>query len=489
MKQELRPYQKDALEQILKHYKKGERKVLLHLDTGAGKTTIFAEVLKRALDKGSSAIMVVRGRKLVGQASQRLTRESIRHGVLMAGHHADFPNEPIQICSIDTVRSRGLLPKADIIVYDEAHMATSQSYHDFVKNYPSAYHLPVTATPYLDKSLRHIANVVVRPIGMKQLIEQGYLVKARYFAPTDVDLSGCRTQQTKDGIDYVIKDIEGVVNTGAIIGNLADNFIKFSQDRSALIFAVSIRHSHAIVEEFKSKGIKIAHMDNKTKEKDRERIIADLESGKIKAISNVGILGTGVDIPSLGVIVFARPTKSLNLYLQIAGRGTRPFEGKNDFIIIDCVGNIKEHGFITDEHHVDLDGKKKKKTEIKTKTCPSCFAIFLSAETVCPECLFMLPTRRGGGEREATSGDGVIAEIHEETRTDKISRASREVEALIERQRKPKKGGGLIKPGWVFFRLKAKFGDDVARTVYKKIKSRLITEIVINKDEDDDTLI
>ncbi len=75
------------------------------------------------------------------------------------GHH-----HRIKICSIDTLRARRLRPDADLIVIDEAHLATSDSYVEFLKDYPEAFLLPVTATPFGSKPLRHCANVIVSTI-------------------------------------------------------------------------------------------------------------------------------------------------------------------------------------------------------------------------------------------------------------------------------------------------------------------------------------
>lgn len=467
----LRPYQQESLDLILKHYSSGEKKVLLHLDTGAGKTKIFSEVLKRAHNKGSHALMVVRGRALVEQAHQRLLREKVPHGVIMNGHVANFPSAKIQVCSIDTLRSRGLTPKADLIVYDEAHMATSKSYHDFVSNYPNAFHLPVTATPYMDKPLKHIANVVVRPIDMKGLISQGFLVPARYFAPTSVDLSNCRTHKTKDGIDYVTSDIEAVVNNGAIIGSLIESYKKFSELRPTLIFAVSIAHSMQIIDMFNNVGIKAEHLDKDSSGNLRSKTIERLESGETKIVSNVGILGTGVDIPCLGCVMFARPTKSLNLYLQISGRGTRPYPGKKDFIILDTVGNINEHGFITDMHEVDLDGRKKKKdSEVSLKRCENCFAMVERFNQVCPECSASFAREETDRPREALYEDGTLVEVLESPIEERALALFNKLAA----QQYVEYTGKYRNPGWVWHKLEKKFGKLIANKVYWKNKHKLV---------------
>lgn len=81
----------------------------------------------------------------------------------------------------------------------------------------------------------------------------------------------------------------------------------------------------------------------------------------------------------------ARPTKSRNLFVQQAGRGTRLSEGKTDCILLDHAGNIDYHGFPTDEYALDLDGEpEREKSEKKSKTCKVCFAVYRGPK--CPEC-------------------------------------------------------------------------------------------------------
>ena len=152
----------------------------------------FAVFSKSAYEKGSRAIMVVSGSALVDQASKRLDREGVPHGVMQANHWRNRPDELIQICSIHTLYRRKIVPDAALIVIDEAHLAASPSFKWLIEHYPDAYFLPVTATPYVKNGMRHIADEIVHPITMKELIESGYLVPPKYFAPSRVDLSGVK---------------------------------------------------------------------------------------------------------------------------------------------------------------------------------------------------------------------------------------------------------------------------------------------------------
>ena len=118
----LRDYQIESLSQIRDQFRKGNKKCLLWLATGSGKTTIFCDMVRSATQNGKKSLIVVRRRLLVENACQRLRRENISHGTLMAGHWNRNHNSPVQVASIDTLIARNQRPEADLIIIDEAHM-------------------------------------------------------------------------------------------------------------------------------------------------------------------------------------------------------------------------------------------------------------------------------------------------------------------------------------------------------------------------------
>ncbi len=378
----LRDYQIKSVAQIREQFSFGKKKVLLWLATGSGKTTIFSHIVKEAVGRRRTAIVVVRGRKLVDQASQRLTREGVEHGVLMAKHWQYRPHLPVQVCSIDTLISRDLRPKADLIIIDEAHLACSKGYKEFISDYPMSYIVAVTATPYVESGLTHIADVVVHPIGMLELIERGYLVPFKPYAAPPPDLSGVHTSSSTK--DYVVKELESAMRKGKLTGRIIEHWKRIANGLPTICFAVNISHSKFLTEQFLQNGISAEHCDADTSDDERNRIIKRLESGITKVVCNVGILCTGVDIPCLGAIVMARPTQSRNLFIQQAGRGTRVFPGKANCILLDHAGNIDRHGMPTDEDEITLEGEIKSTSEKEYKTCKECFCVYRGKK--CPEC-------------------------------------------------------------------------------------------------------
>lgn len=468
MQLKLRPYQIDALEQIRKFYRTGDKKVLLWLATGGGKTLIFSQVLKGVHEKGKKAIMVVRGKSLVEQASQRLDREGVPHGVIQANHPRNRPDEPIQICSIDTLARRRITPEADLIVIDEAHLASSESFKWLVSHYPDAYFLPVTATPFVKSGLRHIADQVVHTITMRELIAQGFLVPPKYFVPSRIDLSAVKIDRRTN--DYATASLEEAMSRANIFGDLVKAYREKASGRSAICFAVSIEHSLALRDNFRAHGIRAEHVEANTSQDERDACIKRLRDGELDIICNVGILTTGVDIPFLGCIILARPTKSYNLYIQMLGRGTRIHEGKENFIVLDHVNNIEEHGFIENEAEIDLDGKKPSEKKERVVICGNCLNAFSPLDGYeCPECGY----DNGPREREAARR---IAVEDEAFRMKEIQAVEL---GLIEQFIEKKIGQARMnryKPGWVFHKVKDKYGEKVAKKNWRKIKQRLVLQ-------------
>ncbi len=438
----LRPYQQLALDLIRKEYASGNKKVLLHLATGGGKTVIFSEILKQASAKNKKSMMVVRGRKLVSQASERLIREKVDHGVRMAGHHHINYQAPVQICSIDTLTSRQNWPEADIIVIDEGDQATSDSYIELSKKYPDAYYLPVTATPYTNKPLTHIAHKVIHPVSIEELIALGHLVPPKYYAPSEPDLSDVRVSNG----EYVNYQLEEKMRT--LTGNIVEHWKRYGSGRPTILFAVNINHSRMLCDQFTSAGVNAEHCDADTPDEEREAILKRSESGETSIICNVGILCRGVDMPWISCIAMARPTKSYNLYIQQAGRGTRPGLHKHNFILLDHAGNIKRHGYITTEPPAALDGVIKKPKGFRIKLCKICYLAY--QESDCPDC----------GPQEANACNKAI-EVEEGQLKELVVKEADPVLQFIFLARKTAKAKGY-KQGWVWFRLVERFGMGVA---------------------------
>jgi superfamily II DNA or RNA helicase len=399
-------------------------------------------------------LMLVRGRHLVDQTSERLLRDGVEHGVIMAGHKLYNPSAPIQICSIDTLTSRKIFPDADFIVVDEAHLATSKSFVEFLSHYKDKYILGVTATPFVDKSLRHIADKAVEPISAKELIEQKYLVPLKHFAPFSPNLKKVKTVAG----DFDNEQLEEVMSK--LVGDTVAEWTKHAQNKPTIVFAVNIKHSLKIKESFLNAGIACEHVEAETPLEQRKALIRNLKDGRLKVITNVGILCTGVDMPFLECIVMARPTKSCNLYIQQIGRGTRLSVGKSHCLILDHASNTLRHGFITDKRDFSLDGKKAKTSFEAPTTCEKCYHVWYKSQDgpTCPSCGHALDPEKA--KRKIEVVDGELVEIKELSTLDQARQD-------FKKWKKEAKSKGY-KNGWAYYKLVTKYGSEVAAIVSPK---------------------
>ncbi len=444
----LRPYQLAAIEQIRLAIRQGHKDILLHMPTGTGKTVVFSYILKNAT---VPAVMVVRGRQLVDQASARLRREETDHGVLMAGHWNSKPSSRVQVCSIDTITSRQARPEAQIIIIDEAHLALSSSYAKFLAQYPSAIKIWVTATPYNAEGLP--CSIVVAPITFAEAVEQGYLIECpldKHYAWRGADLSAVKVQ----GGEYNQIQLAKAMDKGDLIGDIVAHWKLHSENKPTLCFAVNVAHSKHIAAAFNAAGIPAAHVDADTPTGEREAQLQRHKEGGLMVICNVNIHSTGVDIPWLGCVIKARPTKSYNLEVQQTGRCTRPYEDrfwhKLYFIILDHASNLWRHGRINDTPEAlltkDVIAGKKLVRSIKSRYCNKHYHAF---EGYCVDC-----------RREGIENEGMEIKLEKEGRLRALKTLAPEEERLIQlrRERSLKK----YKLGWVYFQMRSEYGEETA---------------------------
>jgi DNA repair protein RadD len=247
----------------------------------------------------------------------------------------------------------------------------------------------VTATPCLASGvgMGEFYQSLVALTDIRNLIEAGHLVPIRYYAPSKPTLEGIRTVHG----DFENKALAERMNTMKLVGDVFQNWARIAGGLQTIVFAVNVRHSKALCHEFKHQGVSAAHLDAHSSDEQRDEVLTALFDREIQVVFNVGLYTEGFDYPGAECIVLARPTKSLGLYLQMAGRGLRPNPGKTECIIIDHGGNIERLGFVDDPVVWTLDGKKlawgrtpRQKPEKTPLTCDMCQAVFTGRR--CPEC-------------------------------------------------------------------------------------------------------
>jgi superfamily II DNA or RNA helicase len=175
-----------------------------------------------------------------------------------------------------------------------------------------------------------------------------------------------------------------------------DKYKKFAPGKKALCFNSNVEHSRAMTAEFNFAGISSRHIDGKTPDHTRAKILSDFAKGEFLVLNNCGVLTTGYDEPSIECIIINRATLSLSLFLQMVGRGSRPYSGKDKFIILDMGSNIFRHGWYEQARAWSLDPPKRKSALdgiAPVKSCPKCEALFNASIMICKYCKYVFPVK------------------------------------------------------------------------------------------------
>jgi DNA repair protein RadD len=412
----LRPYQERAVGGLRAKIAAGKRRVVLVLPTGGGKTVVAAAMVLAAVARGKRVLFLAHRKELIDQTVAKLAAFGVACGVIMGNDPRRDDFHPVQVASVQTLSRRlDKRPPADLVMIDECHHATANTYREIADAYPTAVIIGLTATPWV-KGLAELFDDLVVAATPAELMALGALVRydaSAYDAPElhDVKLVGGDFNQKQLGL---------ACNTSVLVGKVVEQYLEHARGRRGILFPVDVAHSMALVGEFQSMGVAAEHLDCHTPKTDRERILAGLASGAITIVSSVGVLTEGFDCPAAEVCLLARPTQSLILHLQMIGRVLRPCPetGKAKALIHDHAGNLLRHGLPEEERTYVLAPAPKR--DVLMHTCPFCCLVFgaLLRDGTCPRCGQLVqrpeePLEGGGGRAEKVVVEGRRLDLDE----------------------------------------------------------------------------
>lgn len=366
----LRDYQTELLNKTFQAFREGYRRPLVVAPCGAGKSYMFVALIKRT-----------RGEALILTHRQELKEQ---HEKLLE----ELGATNARVAMILTEANRlGQYPKPELIVTDEAHLSRSNSWMKVI-DYYDTFTVGFTATPIrLDgKSLNPPFDTLIQGVTTKWLIENHRLAPFEYYAPTLVDTTGLRTVAG----DYVVSDLEQLMNERVIYGDIIESYRKFASGQRTICYCVSVNHARDTAHAFNSVGIRAEAVSAGTPARRRRKILEDFRSGLITVLCNVGIISEGVSIDEVGCCLLLRPTQSVALGIQQMMRCMRYMPGKTA-VIVDCVANFIRIGLPDDDRNWDLDNPPRKRRELSPegnfyiRCCPECYMTFATAP-VCPFC-------------------------------------------------------------------------------------------------------
>lgn len=366
----LRPYQRaasDAAVNIFLKKNRFQRNGILVLPTGAGKSLVISDIAAR-----------IDAPLLVFNPSKEILEQNVdkfqSYGIWDFGvYSASVRRKDINRVTFATIKSV-MNHKEDFahfryVLIDECHQVNSLSgqYKEFLESEDRCV-IGLTATPYrlgrgnngypmlkfLTRTRPRIFQCLLYYCQISELLAQGYLAKLTYYDLTNktaFDINRVRTNST--GADFDEKSMRAELDRCGFKDELAGwvyrvlNPKRGNPRKGVLVFTQFVSESEHLVRQLAKNGVRAAVVSAETPKSEREYILKEFKSGRIRVVANAATLTTGFDYPELDTVVMARATMSLSLWYQIVGRAIRPFQGKNGWIV-DLCGNVRRFGHVED---------------------------------------------------------------------------------------------------------------------------------------------
>lgn len=369
----LHPYQKEAINIVIKNFNSGKTDFLVTLPTGSGKTEIFLEVIGKFLESKTNghAMILVHRDELIKQAYNR-ARNKLDCSIGIVKAKQNEINNDLIVASVQTLsREKRLnqIPVQGLLIIDEAHHAVANSYQKIIRHLkeqnPNLSHFGVTATPYRgDKlTLRTVYNNIVYSKSPIYMIKNGYSAPIKAIEiKTNVNMDSVHLQMG----DFKTNELTQVVNVENRNQLIVDAFKEKCKDRKALAYCVDVAHTKALSKKFRDAGFSSDIIVGETPIEERTKIYENFRDDDIDVLCNCQVLTEGYDERSVNAILVCRPTQSKPLYIQMIGRGTRlsPETGKKDCLIVDFTDNSYKYDIMTFPNLIGKEYTETNKKEV-----------------------------------------------------------------------------------------------------------------------------
>lgn len=322
--------------------------LLYQLPTGGGKTVVFSEIVRRYIEKHNKKVVILTHRiELCKQTSKMLTGFNVKNKIINSSVK-ELPDQDQYKCfvaMVETLNNRLndeklKLEDIGLVIIDEAHY---NSFRKLFKFFDKCFILGVTATPLssnIKLPMKDNYQQLIVGDAISTLIKNGFLANAETYN-YDVALNSL-----KIGIngDYTVKSSEALYTNTVMQGKLMHAYLELSKGKKTLIFNNGINTSKEVYYTFKRAGYDIRHLDNTCTKEERKDILKWFKHTPNGILTSVSILTTGFDEPTVESIILNRATRSLTLYYQMIGRGSRVLNKKKSFLVLDLGNNAVRFG-------------------------------------------------------------------------------------------------------------------------------------------------
>jgi len=350
VEKELYDYQERDLQKIFTYLNDAPDNfnLLYQLPTGGGKTVVFSEIVRRYIEQTNKKVVILTHRiELCKQTSKMLNGFGVRNKIINS-KVKELPDQDEYQCfvaMVETLNNRLNDEKLEVdnvglVIIDEAHY---NSFTKLFKYFEDSFILGVTATPLssnIKLPMKDNYKELIVGNSIPSLIEKGFLAKAETYS-YDVGLTSLQV-----GIngDYTVKSSEDLYTNMSMQEKLVQAYEERCKGKKTLIFNNGINTSWYVYQTFKDAGYEVRHLDNTHSKKERKEILKWFKHKPDAILTSVSILTTGFDEPTVENIILNRATKSLTLYYQMIGRGSRKLPHKDIFNVIDLGNNAARFG-------------------------------------------------------------------------------------------------------------------------------------------------
>ena len=446
----LRDYQEQIISATRESLAKEKKHVLVTAPTGSGKTVMFSYLSERIAARGKKVLIVTDRAELLLSSGGTLKKFGIEPYYIKAGTTYLKKEFSTFVAMSQTFRNRLKKPfwaswlknEVDLIIIDEAH---KQEFNHLFESelIDNKIVLGFTATPKRSGKMRQLAidyEEIIEKVTVADLIKMGFLVADDYTGISSANVSGMKVD-AKTG-DYDTNEMFARFNSAKLYAGVFKNWKNIAYKSKTIIFCVNIEHVIHTCEEFQKNGIdarfvvssmSVPKEPSKTatagawvryeekmrlyelyQEKywkwsgERSKIFQQFENDEFPVLVNAGIATTGYDCPSIETVIINRATMSVTLWLQMIGRGSRIFEGKTHFNLLDFGENADRLGHYSSPRlwslwHEESKGgtgippMKDCGIDANGKTIPSnktgCKRMIPISTKICPFCGFKYPKK------------------------------------------------------------------------------------------------
>ena len=404
-----RDYQEAGVNKLIGYIGAGYKRGIFQLATGGGKTICLSYLLQRYLRVFP-----------FNRCTVLVHREELREQTLATLAKFNIYNVSVSMIETFYNRIRRSPEHYDMIIIDECHIG---NFKKIFEHYTETVIIGFSATPKSASKKHPLCadyQFIVCGIDTHELIASGNLVKARYFSP-DTELNKKVLKKSRG--EFNLSQMGQAFSNPKLVDAVLHSYQEHAPNTKSIIYNTTIEHSLKVHDCLASAGLPSRHLDSFATKEEREDALLWLKHTPNAILNNVGILTTGFDEPSVETIVVNRCTESLPLWLQMCGRGARPYPGKGLFTIMDLGQNIDVHGLWHEKRDwegIFFNPDSPGDGVAPVKECPECLCMIHASATICEFCGHKMP-------RETVySDDPVVLSLVEKLDTGKIVKQTTE---------------------------------------------------------------